>query len=109
MTGAIIPTNFWNLGYGWPWVYRKTCAYIALCHRFYLTVCLAAFFNFTHDIISIVPIFTGTSSFYTCSVDILKQLLGNETKTHLVKPLELTLPQLAHNTYRIASCLIISM
>ena len=52
---------------------------------------MAAFFNFTHDIISIVPVLTGTASYYTCSLDILKQLLGNETKTHLVKPLDITL------------------
>jgi len=77
LVGAIIPTTFWNLGYSWPWVYRKI-----------------SFFNFTHDIISIIPVLTGKASYYTCSVDVLKQLLGNETKTHLVKPLDITLHSL---------------
>ncbi|KAF8510338.1 cytochrome P450 [Gautieria morchelliformis] len=77
LAGAVIPTNFWNLGYMWPWIYRES-----------------SFFNFTHDIISIVPVLTGKASYYTCSVDVLKQLLGNENKTRLVKPLDITLDDL---------------
>jgi len=77
--GATFPPSSWNLGRNWAWIHRKT-----------------AYYNHTHDIISIVPwpIIGGMASFYTCSVDVLKQLLGNESRTRLVKPLDITLHRL---------------
>ncbi|GJJ09226.1 hypothetical protein Clacol_003448 [Clathrus columnatus] len=72
--GRIVPTCFWNLGVNWAWAHRDT-----------------AYFNFTHDIISIVPAMFGEATFFTCSFDVMKQLLGNEHKLQLVKPLDLTL------------------
>jgi len=77
LPGALLPTSSWNLGYSWPWVHR---------HK--------SFFDFSHDIISIVPILSGKPTLYTCSVDVLKQLLSNENKLNLVKPLDITLHRL---------------
>jgi hypothetical protein len=50
-----------------------------------------AFFGHTYDIISVVPMLQGTPMYYTSSQDVLRQLLGNEGKVQLVKPLEITL------------------
>lgn len=77
LVGALLPTTWWNLGYSWPWIYRES-----------------SFFNFSYDIMSIVPVLIGTPTLYSCSVDVLKQLLGNENKLHLVKPLDITLHRL---------------
>ncbi|KAJ6598481.1 cytochrome P450 [Mycena vulgaris] len=67
--GAAFGTQFWNPGLNWPWVWRKT-----------------AFFNHTHDVISIVPLISGGSSVCTCSMDVAKQILAAEGKTQLFKP-----------------------
>ncbi|KAJ7750460.1 cytochrome P450 [Mycena maculata] len=67
--GAAFGTRWWNPGMNWPWEWRKT-----------------AFFNHTHDIISVVPLISGGASVYTCSVDVARQLLGSEGKTQLFKP-----------------------
>ncbi|KAF8997630.1 cytochrome P450, partial [Cyathus striatus] len=74
LVGAVIPRTWWNPGHNWAWDTR---------HK--------SFFSHTHDIISMVPIIYGKACFYTCSVDVLRQLLGNESKTHLMKPQEYTL------------------
>ncbi|KAJ7150442.1 cytochrome P450 [Mycena crocata] len=44
----------------------------------------------THDIISMVPLLVGAPCYYTSSVDVMKQLLQSESKTHLLKPNWLT-------------------
>ncbi|KAJ7472303.1 cytochrome P450 [Mycena galericulata] len=67
--GAAFGTRWWNPGMNWPWEWREK-----------------AFFNHTHDIISIVPWISGGASVYTCSVDVAKQLLAGEGKTQLFKP-----------------------
>ncbi|KAJ7837557.1 hypothetical protein B0H14DRAFT_1098106 [Mycena olivaceomarginata] len=67
--GAAFGTRWWNPGMNWPWEWRK-----------------AAFFNHTHDMISIVPMLSGGSSVYTCSMGVAKQILATEGKTQLFKP-----------------------
>lgn len=93
--GALLPTTWWNLGYNWSWVYRETCKSIipSAFTAVFISDVLShlAFFNFSRDVMSIVPVFVGTPTLYTCSVDVLKQLVGNENKLHLVKPLHMTL------------------
>ncbi|KAJ7503187.1 cytochrome P450, partial [Mycena galericulata] len=71
--GSIIPTCWWNPGYLWPWIWRKT-----------------AYFNHRHDVISMVPLLVGRPCYYVGSVEVMKQLFGQEGKVQLVKPLELT-------------------
>ncbi|KAJ7670774.1 cytochrome P450 [Mycena polygramma] len=75
--GAIIPTCWWNPGLDWIWQWRKT-----------------TFFNYKYDVISLVPLLVGDPCYYSSSPDVLKQLLNNEGKTHLVKPRWLTSPLL---------------
>ncbi|KAJ7705377.1 cytochrome P450 [Mycena rosella] len=67
--GAAFGTRWWNPGLNWPWEWRKT-----------------GFFNHTHDVISLVPLISGGSSVYTCSVDVARQILAAEGKTQLFKP-----------------------
>ncbi|KAJ6590178.1 cytochrome P450 [Mycena vulgaris] len=71
--GSLIPTYWWNPGYLWPWIWRKT-----------------AYFNHQHDVISMVPLLFGRPCYYIGSVEVMKQLFGQEGKVELVKPLELT-------------------
>ncbi|KAF8575025.1 cytochrome P450 [Ramaria rubella] len=71
--GVIIPTMWWNPGLNWSWEWRKT-----------------TFFNHSYDVISMVPFLLGAPCYYTGSLNVIKQLLGQEGKTHLVKPRELT-------------------
>ncbi|KAG6901481.1 hypothetical protein C0995_011343 [Termitomyces sp. Mi166 len=66
-----------NPGITWQWDERRT-----------------AYFNHSHDVISIIPILLGKPYFFTCSVDVLRQVLGNDIKNHLTKPLDLTLDSL---------------
>ncbi|KAJ6587211.1 cytochrome P450 [Mycena vulgaris] len=67
--GAACGTRWWNPGLDWPWEWRKT-----------------AFFTHTHDVISVVPIIAGDVSYCTSSLDVMKQVLAHEGKTHLIKP-----------------------
>ncbi|KAJ7175368.1 cytochrome P450, partial [Mycena filopes] len=71
--GSLIPTCWWNPGYLWPWLWRKS-----------------AYFNHQHDVISMVPLLVGRPCYYVGSMDVMKQLFGQEGKVQLVKPLELT-------------------
>ena len=41
---------------------------------------LSVFFNYHHDIISIVPWLIGPPAYVACSLDVAKQLLANETQ-----------------------------
>ncbi|KAJ7439723.1 cytochrome P450 [Mycena galericulata] len=75
--GAVIPTCSWNPGLKWVWEWRKT-----------------NFSTYKYDVIYMVPLLVGEPFYYTCSVDVVKQLLNNEAKTRLVKPRWLTSPLL---------------
>ncbi|TFK32095.1 cytochrome P450 [Crucibulum laeve] len=75
--GAALPRSSWNPGQMWQWDERET-----------------AYFNHSHDVISMVPILAGKPYYYTCSGEVLKQVLGNESKLHLAKPQEMTLASL---------------
>jgi hypothetical protein len=55
------------------------------------TYWVEAFFNHTHDIITMVPILLGTACYYTGSLEVMKQVLTVEGKTHLIKPKDLLL------------------
>ncbi|KAK7052194.1 leukotriene-B4 omega-hydroxylase 3 [Favolaschia claudopus] len=59
--GAIIPTYWWNPGLRWVWEWRNS-----------------NFRNHEYDVVSLVPILMGNPYYYTCSVDVVKQLLNNE-------------------------------
>ncbi|KAJ3711211.1 hypothetical protein C8R42DRAFT_728821 [Lentinula raphanica] len=50
----------------------------------------SSYFNKTHDIISIVPLL-GSASYYTCSLDVMKQVLGADIKAGVEKPFDMTL------------------
>ncbi|KAL5513630.1 hypothetical protein ACEPAH_4029 [Sanghuangporus vaninii] len=75
--GAILPSSSLNPGTQWPWILRRT-----------------AYFNRSHDVIAFVPWLVGNPAYYTSSLDVMKQLLGAESKTHLEKPQDLTLARL---------------
>ncbi|KAJ7075508.1 cytochrome P450 [Mycena belliarum] len=75
IVGALIPTCWGNPGLKWVWEWRRT-----------------NFFSYKYDVVSMVPLLVGEPCYYTCSVDVVRQLLQNETKTRLVKPRWLTAP-----------------
>ncbi len=54
-------------------------------------ICLSAYLNHSHDVVSFVPLLTGKPCIYTCSVDVMRQVLGNEIKAGLVKPPDMTM------------------
>jgi len=51
----------------------------------------SAYFNHSHDVISSVPLLIGEPCVYTCSFDVMRQILGNEIKAGLVKPPDMTM------------------
>ena len=53
---------------------------------------LAGFFKHSHDIITVVPLLHGQPAYITCSLEVMKQLLGNEGQRHLPKPESFTEP-----------------
>ncbi|KAJ6447909.1 cytochrome P450 [Mycena vitilis] len=67
--GAAFGTRWWNPGLNWAWEWRKT-----------------AFFNHTHDVISVVPVLSGGSSVCIGSMDVARQILSAEGKTLMFKP-----------------------
>ncbi|KAF8075089.1 cytochrome P450 [Lyophyllum atratum] len=73
LLGAVIPTTWWHPGLNWSWLQRRT-----------------AYFDHNHDVISIVPVLSGPSMYYTASLDVMRQVLSAEGKTHLIKPRDLT-------------------
>ncbi|KAJ6517309.1 cytochrome P450 [Mycena vitilis] len=75
--GAVIPTCWLNPGLKWVWEWRES-----------------NFRYHQYDVVSMVPLIFGDAFFYTCSVDVVKQLLVNESKTRLIKPGWLTAPLL---------------
>ncbi|ESK95649.1 cytochrome p450 [Moniliophthora roreri MCA 2997] len=77
----IVPNSSWSYNAEWAWIKRKT-----------------SYMNFSRDIISVVPLVAGAPCYYTCSIDVMKQILGNEAKLNPVKPLELTLFRLLGNS-----------
>lgn len=70
--GNAIPTSWWNLGFRWTWIYRHT-----------------AHFEHAYDLTTIIPIF-GDLYYVGASIDIAKQIWGNELKTNLAKPQDFT-------------------
>ena len=54
--------------------------------------------NYQHDLISMVPLIFGSPCYYTCSMDVGKQLLINENKTHLAKGEDMTAALMYANT-----------
>ncbi|KAK0221398.1 cytochrome P450 [Armillaria fumosa] len=70
--GNAIPTTWWNLGFRWTWIYRHT-----------------AHFEHAYDLSTIIPVF-GNPYYIGASVDIAKQIWGNELKTNLAKPQDFT-------------------
>ncbi|KAJ3924921.1 MAG: cytochrome P450, partial [Lentinula lateritia] len=74
--GMLLPNNSLNPGPTWYWRKRNS-----------------SYFNKTHDIIAIVPLL-GFASYYTCSLDVMKQILGADMKLHIEKPYDMTLERL---------------
>ena len=50
-----------------------------------------AYFGYSHDVISIVPLVPSDLCYYACSFSVMKQVFGNEDRIHTVKPKDLTL------------------
>jgi hypothetical protein len=59
--GALVPTCWWNLNSNWTWDIHKT-----------------AYFNMTHDIITVIPLIHGKPSYYIGSPEVTNQLIGTE-------------------------------
>ncbi|KAI0788446.1 hypothetical protein C8Q75DRAFT_232476 [Abortiporus biennis] len=66
---VLLPTTRWNPGIGWHWKWRKT-----------------AYFNRTHEVISVIPLLLGRSVVYISSLSVMKQVFGQEQKIGLNKP-----------------------
>ncbi|KAJ7750089.1 hypothetical protein DFH07DRAFT_775227 [Mycena maculata] len=58
--------HWWNPGYLWPRIWRKT-----------------AYFNHPHNVISMVPLLVKRSCYCVGSMEVMKQLLGQEGKIQL--------------------------
>ncbi|KAJ7226872.1 cytochrome P450 [Mycena pura] len=71
--GNAIPSNWWHMGFMWPWIRRKH-----------------AHFNHTHDLTTLIPLLSGGGAYFAASVAVARQVWGNEAKTHLVKPKDFT-------------------
>ncbi|KAK0457448.1 cytochrome P450 [Desarmillaria tabescens] len=70
--GNALPTTWWNIGFRWTWLYRRT-----------------AHFEHSYDLTTIIPVF-GNPYYVGASADIAKQVWGNELKTNLAKPQDFT-------------------
>ena len=93
LLGATLPETWWNLGLDWAWRYKETG--MSRGNKLDLsTNIFSAFFNYQHDIISIVPWLVGEPAYVTCSLNVAKQVLVNESqrKTELLKPYWTSLP-----------------
>ncbi|KAJ7778547.1 hypothetical protein B0H16DRAFT_1449132 [Mycena metata] len=75
--GLLIPRSRWNATFLWMSLDRKT-----------------SYFNHQHDVILMNPILAGAPIIFVGSSRVVQQLLGNEGKLRLVKPVELTLKSL---------------
>ncbi|KAF8823184.1 hypothetical protein HHX47_DHR10000383 [Lentinula edodes] len=72
--GMLLPNhNLLNPGSTWYWSARNS-----------------SYLNKTHDIISIVPLL-GSVSYYTCSFDVMKQILSADIRLQIEKPYDMTL------------------
>ncbi|KAI6001685.1 cytochrome P450 [Pisolithus orientalis] len=67
--GNFIPTCWFNYGFLWTWVFRKTEQ-----------------FRPNYEVLSSVPILSGTPFYYLRSVEVVRQFLGNEIKNQIAKP-----------------------
>ncbi|GAW00627.1 cytochrome P450 [Lentinula edodes] len=75
--GMLLPNhNLLNPGSTWYWSARNS-----------------SYLNKTHDIISIVPLL-GSVSYYTCSFDVMKQILSADIRLQIEKPYDMTLERL---------------
>ncbi|KAJ6462035.1 cytochrome P450 [Mycena vitilis] len=84
--GLILPRSTWNATFLWMWLDRKT-----------------SYFNHKHDVILMNPLFAGAPVIWVGSSHVVQQLLGNEAKLHMVKPVELTLKSLIGDSLASAS------
>ncbi|KAJ7286021.1 hypothetical protein C8J57DRAFT_655572 [Mycena rebaudengoi] len=84
--GLVLPRSTWNATFLWMWLDRET-----------------SYFNHQHDVILMNPIFAGTPIIFVGSSRVVQQLLGNEAKLRLVKPVELTLKSLIGDSVASAS------
>ncbi|KAJ7638382.1 cytochrome P450 [Roridomyces roridus] len=62
-----------------------------------------SYFNRQHDIVLMNPLFAGAPILFVASRRVVQQLLGNEAKLRLVKPVELTLQSLIGDSLASAS------
>lgn len=80
-----------NPGITWQWDERKTGMYVFDIPPELANIRGSAYFNHSHDVISFVPLLIGKPCVYTCSLDVMRQVLGNEIKAGLVKPPDMTM------------------
>ncbi|KAF8068982.1 cytochrome P450 [Lyophyllum atratum] len=67
--GAIFPTNWWNPGLRFPWLWRST---------FYR--------QYQSENVSIVPFISGVPSIYTSNLDVARQVAAGGHKSSFIKP-----------------------
>ncbi|KAJ7625360.1 cytochrome P450 [Mycena polygramma] len=84
--GLILPRSTWNATFLWMWLDRKT-----------------SYFNHKHDVVLMNPLFAGAPVIWVGSSRVVQQLLGNEAKLRMVKPVELTLKSLIGDSLASAS------
>ncbi|KAJ7147295.1 cytochrome P450 [Mycena filopes] len=84
--GLLLPRSKWNATFLWMWLDRKT-----------------SYFNHEHDVVLMNPILAGAPIVFVGSSRVVQQLLGNEAKVRLVKPVELTIKSLVGDSLASAS------
>jgi hypothetical protein len=70
----------------------------SLYFEFHVFHVATGYFNYQHDVVLMNPLFAGAPIVYVGSSRVIQQLLGNEAKLRLVKPVELTLQSYAYTT-----------
>ena len=61
------------------------------CSAELANICSSAYSNHSNDVMSLVPLLVGKPCIYTCSLDVMRQVLGNEIKVGLTKPRDMTM------------------
>ena len=92
LAGGVLPRiPSLNLGIAWQWDEHETGMNLFSCSAELANLCSSAYSNHSHDVISFVPLLFGKPCIYTCSLDVMRQLLGNEIKVGLTKPQDMTM------------------
>jgi len=92
LVGDILPSiPPLNPGFTWQWDERETGMNLFSCSAELANICSSAYSNHSNDVMSLVPLLVGKPCIYTCSLDVMRQVLGNEIKVGLTKPRDMTM------------------